>query len=123
MNMQTETAHKETEILELKSTIAEIKNSLQQFNNCFEMAGERIGEPEKQKLSNLSNRERRLKKDEQSFRDMCNNIKHTNTYTMEIPEGEERRRLPNLIKILIHTFKKLNKLNVGKIQRDQHIVT
>lgn len=46
MNMQTETAHKETEILELKSTIAEIKNSLEQFNNCFEMAGERISEPE-----------------------------------------------------------------------------
>ena len=36
-------------------------------------------------------REKRLKRNEDSFRELCENVKHTNIRIIEVPEGEERK--------------------------------
>ena len=38
------------------------------------------------------NKEKRMKRNEDSLRDLWNNIKHTNIHIIGVPEGEERER-------------------------------
>lgn len=45
-----------------------------------------------QKLCNPKNRERKVKKNKQSLRDLPDNIKYSNTNVIGVPKGEERQR-------------------------------
>ena len=38
------------------------------------------------------NKEKRMKRDEDSLRDLWHNIKHTNIHIIAVPEEEERER-------------------------------
>ena len=37
------------------------------------------------------NKEKRKKRNKDSLRDLCNNIKHNNIHIIGVPEGEERK--------------------------------
>ena len=49
-------------------------------------------------------REKRLKTHEESLRELWDNVKHTNIYIIEVPEGEEREEETE--KILKETISK-----------------
>ena len=44
------------------------------------------------------NIEKRMKRNEDSLRDLCDNNKHTNICTVGVPEGEERKDLRKYLK-------------------------
>lgn len=75
------------EILEPKSTITNVKNSLETFDSTYKLAEERIND-----LGNMcleisqteDQKERRIKKNEQSLSGPWNTIKHTNIHIMEV---------------------------------------
>ena len=79
----------------MQNTITEIKNSL-------EAANTRIYEAEKQickvedRLMEITDaeqtREKRLKTNEESFRELWDKVKCTNIHIIGVPEGEEREK-------------------------------
>ena len=46
------------------------------------------------KLTKIKFKEKRMKRNEDSLRDLWDNIKHNNIYIMGVPEGEEREKGP-----------------------------
>ena len=96
-NLQ-ETLSKEIQDIKLKqeemqNTVTEIKNSLEAANSRIQEAEERISEVE-DRLVEITEaeqkREKRLKTNEESLRELWGNIKHTNIHIIGVPEGEER---------------------------------
>ena len=80
-------------ILELKSTITEMKISLQDLKSRFDLVEKRISElVDQQRLSNLKNRKKRMKKNEESLRDLQDNIKCTNIPVIGVSEREENEQ-------------------------------
>ena len=80
---------------EMQNTITEIKNSLDAANSRIQEAEERISEVE-DRLVEITDaeqkREKRLKTNEESLRELWDNIKCTNIRIIGVPEGEERER-------------------------------
>ena len=98
-NLQ-ETLSKEIQDIKLKqeemqNTITEIKNSLEAANSRIQEAGERISEVE-DRLVEITDaeqkREKRLKRNEESLRELWDKVKCTNIHIIGVPEGEERDR-------------------------------
>ena len=84
----------------MNNTITEVKNTLEGINN-------RITEAEK-RITNLEDRmveftvaeqtkEKRMKRNEDSLRDLWDNIKCKNILIIGVPEGEEREKGPEKI--------------------------
>ena len=95
-NLQ-ETLSKEIQDIKLKheemqNTITEI-NSVEAANSRIQKAEERISEVE-DRLVEITNveqkREKRLKTNEESLRELWDNVKCTNICIIGVPEGEER---------------------------------
>ena len=80
---------------EMQNTITEIKNSLEAANSRIQDSEERISEVEG-RLVEITDaeqkREKRLKTNEESLRELWDKIKHTNIHIIGVPEGEERER-------------------------------
>ena len=80
---------------EMQNTITEIKNSLEAANSRVQEAEERISEVE-DRLVEITDaeqkREKRLKTNEESLRELWDNMKCTNIRIIGVPEGEERER-------------------------------
>ena len=80
---------------EMQNTITEIKNSLEAANSRIQKAEEWISEVE-DRLVEITDaeqkREKRLKRNEESLRELWDNIKCTNICIIGVPEGEERVR-------------------------------
>ena len=80
---------------EMQNIITEIKNSLEAANSTIQDAEERISEVG-DRLVEITNaeqkREKRLKTNEESLRELWDNVKCTNIRVIGVPEGEERRR-------------------------------
>ena len=80
----------------MNNTINEIKNSLEGINNCrITEAEERIRDLE-DKIVEITaaeqNKEKRMKRIEDSFRDLWGNIKCTNIRIIRVPEEEEKKK-------------------------------
>jgi len=94
-NLQ-ETLSKEIQDIKLKqeemqNTITEIKNSLEATNSRIQEAEERISEVEdrlQEIMDAEQKREKRLKTNEESLRDLWDNVKRTNIHIIGVPEGE-----------------------------------
>ena len=97
-NLQ-ETLSKEIQDIKLKqeemqSTITEIKNSLEAANSRIQEAEERISEVEdrlEEIMDTEQKREKRLKTNEESLRELWDNVKCTNIHILGIP-AEEREK-------------------------------
>ena len=57
------------------------------------------------------NKEERMKRNEDSLRDLCDDIKHTNIRIIGVPEGEEREKRPEKIfeEIIVENFPNMEK--------------
>ena len=92
--------NKDTEELKSKqtvmeNTINEIKNSLQGINSRITEAEEHISDLE-EKIVEITtaeqNKEKRMKRIEDSLRDYWDNIKHTNIRIIGVTEEERKRK-------------------------------
>ena len=90
-----ESINKDIEELKNKhtnNTITEIKNTLERINSRISEAEERISELEDKMVeisSEKQNKVIRMKRTEDSLRDLWDNIKHTNIQFIGVPEKEE----------------------------------
>ena len=79
---------------ETNSTITEIKNALEGINHRKYLAEEQIGEFE-DKLVEITceeqNKVKRMKRTEDSLRDLWDNIKCTNIQIIEVPKEEKKK--------------------------------
>ena len=79
----------------MNNTINEIKNSLDRINSRITEAEEWISDPE-DKIVEITtaeqNKETRMKRIEDSLRDLWDNIKCTNIRIIGVPEEEEKRK-------------------------------
>ena len=79
---------------EMQNTITEIKNSLEAANSRIQEAEEQISEVE-DRLVEITDaeqkREKRLKTNEESLRELWDNVKHTNICIVGAPEEKRER--------------------------------
>ena len=77
----------------MNNTITEMKNTLEGINSRISEAEEWISELEDRVVEITAaekNRQKRMNRNEDSLRDLWDNIKHTNIHIIGVPEGEER---------------------------------
>ena len=87
----------------MNNTITEMKNTLQGINSRITEAEERISDLEDKIVEFTAveqNKEKRMKRNEDSLRDLWDNIKHNNLRIIGVPEGEERKNLRKYLKRL-----------------------
>ena len=79
----------------MNNTVNEIKNSLEEINSRITEAEERISDLE-DKIVEITtaeqHKEKRMKRIEDSLRDLWDNIKRTNIQIIGVPEEEEKKR-------------------------------
>ena len=94
---------------EMNNTITEIKNTLEGINSRIIEAEERISGLE-DRMGEFTaveqNKEKRMKRNEDSLRDPWDNIKRNNIRIIGVPEGEEREKGPEKIseEIIVENF-------------------
>ena len=98
MEKMQESINKDLEELKNKhanNTITEIKNTLEGINSRISKVEEQISELE-DKMVEITpedqNKVKRMKTTEDSLRDLWDNIKHTNTRIIGVPEEEEKNK-------------------------------
>uniref|UniRef100_A0A8D1EZZ8 L1 transposable element RRM domain-containing protein n=1 Tax=Sus scrofa TaxID=9823 RepID=A0A8D1EZZ8_PIG len=98
---------------EMQNTITEIKNSLEAANSRIQEAEERISEVE-DRLVEITDaeqkREKRLKTNEESLRELWDNVKRNNIRIIAVPAGEEREETKKIFEEIIAE----NSPNMGK---------
>ena len=80
---------------EMTNTITEMKNTREGVNSRITEAEGQISDLEDRKVEFTAaeqNKEKRMKRNEDSLRDLWDNIKCTNIHIIGVPEGEERER-------------------------------
>ena len=98
----------------MNNTITEMKNTLERINSRITEAEERISDLEDTMVELTAvkqNKEKRMKRYEDSLRDLWDNIKCTNVYIIGVPEGEERKKGP---KKIFEEIRVKNVPNMGK---------
>ena len=107
----------------MNNTINEIKNSLDGINRITE-AEERISDLEDKILEITAaeqNKEKRMKRIENSLRDLWDNIKCTNIWIIGVPEEEEKKKWSEKIfeELLVENFPNMEKETVNQDQEVQ----
>ena len=108
----------------MNNTINEIKNSLEGINSRITEAEERKSDLE-DKIVELTtteqNKEKRMKRIEDSLRDFWDNIKCTNIRIIRVPEEEEKKKASEKIfeEIIVENFPNMGKEIVNQVQEEQ----
>ena len=79
----------------MNNTITEMKNTLEGINSRITEAEEQTSELEDRMVeiaAKEKNKAKRMKRIEDSLRDLWNNIKYTNILIIEVPEEEEKEK-------------------------------
>ena len=99
MEKMQESTNRDLEELKNKhaetNTITEIKNTLEGINSRISEAEEQISELEDKMVeitSEEQNKVKRMKRTEDSLRDLWDKIKHTNIRIIGVPEEEEKKK-------------------------------
>ena len=85
---------------EMNNTITEMKNTLEGINSRITEAEEWISDLEDRTVEFTAveqNKEKRIQRNEDTLRDLWDNIKCNNIHIIGVPEGEEREKLPKKI--------------------------
>ena len=111
---------------EMQNTITEIKNALEAANSRIQEAEERISEAEDRLVEIMDaeqKREKRLKANEESLRELWDNEKHTNIRITGVPEGKEREKGTEKIfqEITAKNFPNTGKELLTQIQEAQQV--
>ena len=110
----------------MNNTITEIKNTLEGISCRITEAEEWISELEDKMVeitAREQNKEKRMKRIENSLRDPWDNIKHTNIQIMGVTEEEEKRKGSEKIfeEILVENFPSRGKEIVNQVQEVQRV--
>uniref|UniRef100_A0A8D1T019 L1 transposable element RRM domain-containing protein n=1 Tax=Sus scrofa TaxID=9823 RepID=A0A8D1T019_PIG len=110
---------------EMQNTITERKNSLEAANSRIQEAEEQISEVE-DRLVEITDaeqkREKKLKGNEESLRELWNNVKHSNSHIIGVPEGEEREETEKIFQeIIAKNFPNMVKEALTQIQEAQRV--
>ena len=110
----------------MSNIITEMKNTVEGINSRINEAEEQISELEERLVEITAaeqNKEKRMKRNEDSLRDLWDNIKCTNIHIIGIPEGEEREKGPEKIfeKIIVENFLNMGKETLkSRMRRESH---
>ena len=110
----------------MSNIITEMKNTVEGINSRINEAEEQISELEDRLVEITAaeqNKEKRMKRKEDSLRDLWDNIKCTNIHIIGIPEGEEREKGPEKIfeKIIVENFLNMGKETLkSRMRRESH---
>ena len=103
-----------------------MKTTLEGINSRIIEAEERISDLEDRMVEFTAvekNKEKRMKRNEDSLRDLWDNIKRNNIRIIGVPEGEERAKGPEKIfeEIIVENFPNMGKEIVTQVQEAQRI--
>ena len=106
---------------EMNNTITEVKNTLEGINSRITEAEEQISDLEDRMVEFTAaeqNKEKSMKRNEDSLRDLWDNIKHNNICIIGVPEGEEREKRPEKIfeEIIVENFPNMGKEIANQVQ-------
>ena len=109
---------------ETNNTITWIKITLEGINNRISETEEWISELEDKMVEIISeeqNKAKRMKRTEDSLRDLWDNIKCTNIQIIEVPEKEEKKKRheKNFKEIIVENFPNMEKEIVNQVQEAQ----
>ena len=110
----------------IENTINEIKNTLDGVNSRITEAEEWISYLE-DKIVEITtaeqNKEKRMKRIEDSLRDLWDNIKCTNIRIIGVPEEEEKNKGSEKIfeEIIVENFPNMGKQIVNQVQEAQRV--
>ena len=110
----------------MNNTINEIKNSLEGINSRITEAEEWISDLE-DKIVEITtaeqNKGKRMKRIEDSLRDLWDNIKHTNIRIIGVPEQEEKKKGTEQIfeEIIVENFPNMGKEIVNQVQEAERV--
>ena len=110
----------------MNNTITEIKNTLEGINSRITEIEERISELEDKMVEITAmgqNKEKRMKRIEDSLRDLWDNIKCTNIRSIGVQEEEEKKKGSEKIfeEIIVEDFPNMGKERVNQIQEAQRV--
>ena len=111
----------------MNNTINEIKNSLEGINSRIDEAEERISDLENKIVeitTTEQDKEKRMKRIEDTLRDLWDNIKCTNIRIIEVPEEEEKKKGTEKIleEIVVENFPIMGKETVYEVQEAQRVL-
>ena len=111
---------------EMNSTITEMKTTLEGINSRITEAKERISDLEDRMVEFTAveqNKAKRMKRNEDSLRDVWDNIKCNNIRIIGVPEGEERDKGPENIfeEIIGKNFSNMGKEIAAQVQEVQRV--
>ena len=110
----------------MNNTINEIKNSQEGINSRITEAKEQISNLE-DKIVEITtaeqDKEKRMKRIEDSLRDLWDNIKRTNIRIIWVPEEEEKKKGPEKIfeKMIVKKFSNMGKEIVTQVWEAQRV--
>ena len=108
----------------MNNTINTTKNSLEGINSRITEAEQRISDLE-DKIVEITtaeqNKEKRMKRIEDSLRDLWDNIKRTNIRIIGVPEEEEKGIEKIFENIILENFPNMGKEIVNQVQEAQRI--
>ena len=110
----------------MNNTINEIKNSLQGINSRITDTEEQISDLEDKTVEITTaeqNKDKRMKRIEDSLRDLWDNIKCTNIWIIGVPEEEEKKKGTKKIfeEIIVEKFPNMGKEIVIQVQERQWV--
>ena len=110
----------------MNNTITEMKTTLEGINSRITEAEEWISELEERMVAFTAveqNTEKRMKRNEDSLRDLWDNIKCNNIRIIGVPEGEEREKGPEKIfeEIIVENFPNVGKEIATQVQEVQRV--
>ena len=111
---------------EMNNTIFEMKNTLEGINSRITEAEEWRSDLEDRMVEFTAaelNKEKRRKRNEDSLRDLWDNIKHNNICIIGVPEGEEREKGLEKIceEIIVENFPNMGKEIATQVQEVQRL--
>ena len=108
------------------NTITEMKNPLEGINSRITETEEQISDLDHRMVEFTAaeqNKEKRMKRNEDSLRDLWDNIKHMNICIIGVPEGEEREKGPEKIfeEIIVENFPNMGKEIANQVQKVKRV--
>ena len=110
----------------MNNIVTEMKTTLEGINSRITEAEEEISDPEDRMVEFTvaeQTKEKRMKRNEDSLRDLWDNIKRNNIHIIGVPEGEEREKGPEKIfeEIIVKNFPNMGKEVATQVQEVQQV--